>query len=254
MKILTLFSFFMMSVNLLVADEELSETEKEASITKVVAGSGVWLIEPSGRDEGEESSPAIPSLRANETADEARRETAAQPTSRIAKERKNSLKFRAAAFYPQGSLTRQIYGRYWPEGSIEFDHLFSKHWAFFLNGAYTRRNGHSIGEREKTTITLVPVTLGINAKFGGRCVHPYLGLGVGGAYAHFFNDSSFVKRYENKWGVASIAQAGIEFDLRECLFFDLFAAYRFNWFAFNHHHPHRLTGGGDVGASIGFRF
>lgn len=179
-------------------------------------------------------------------------DAAAAPEEPMA--RKNSFKIRGAAFYPQGSLTRQIYGNFWPEGSIEYDYQFKKHWAAFANVAYTRKGGHSVGEGDKTTATLVPLTVGVNAKFGGSSwVHPYLGIGIGGAYAHFFNDSNFVKKHVNRGGFASIAQGGVELDFKKYFFVDLFAAYRFNWFAFNKH-PHRLTGGADIGGGLGFRF
>lgn len=220
--------------------------EAETSVIKVMAPTGVqYYWDFSSEEEQTEEISLVP-IAAPKTEEES-----PQKTETV---RKNSFKFRAAAFYPQGEIVREIYGNFWPEGSIEYAHLISKHWAFFINGAYTRKNGHSIGERQKTTATLIPLTAGFNVKFGGASVHPYLGLGVGGAYANFSNHSNFVKKHPHYWGVASIGQIGIEFDLKERLILDIFAAYRFNWFTFNREHPHRLTGGADVGASLGFRF
>ncbi|MBI2743035.1 MAG: porin family protein [Chlamydiales bacterium] len=168
--------------------------------------------------------------------------------------RKNSIKIRGAAFYPQGSLTRKIYGNFWPEGSIEYDYQFFRHWAVFANGAVTHKSGHSVGVGHKTRITLVPTTVGINAKIGGSSwFHPYLGIGVGAAYVHFFNDSDFIPKHTHKWGFASFYQAGMEFDVNKWFFVDVLAAYRFNWFGFNNM-SHRQTGGLDLGAGLGFRF
>jgi outer membrane protein W len=181
-------------------------------------------------------------------------DAAAKPTEEVSTS-KNSLKVRGAAFFPQGSVIRDIYGTVWPEGSIEYSYLFCKHWAAFVNGAVTHESGHSIGQHQKTRMTLVPATIGVNAKFGcSSWFHPYLGVGVGAAYANFYNDSDFLTKHVHKWGFASFYQGGLEFDIKKWFFIDLFAAYRFNWFGFNSDQSNRQTGGADLGAGLGFRF
>lgn len=185
---------------------------------------------------------------------EAATENKPKPIS-VTERKKNDLKIRAAAFYPQGSLTRNIYGRFWPEGSLEYDYLCSRHFSLFLNGAYARKDGHSLGERHKTTITLLPMTIGANAWLGSSSWwHPYLGIGIGTVYAHIHNFSPYVKQSQSYWGFASLFQAGMEFDVTKCLFFDLFADYRFNWFEFNKDRSRAQTSGVDLGAGLGFRF
>jgi hypothetical protein len=110
----------------------------------------------------------------------------------------NSLKIRGAAFFPQGHLTKKIYGNTWAEGSLEYNYFWRRAFSLFVNGAATWKSGHSIGLKHSTSIVVVPVTIGVNGHFGSSSwVHPYLGVGVGGAYAHITNHSSFVKKHAN---------------------------------------------------------
>lgn len=169
-----------------------------------------------------------------------------------AEQNRNSFKIRGAAFFPQGSLTKRIYGKVWPEGSLEYNYKWGCCFSLFVNGAVTGKKGHSIGLGNSTRIVLVPLTIGINARFGSSWVHPYLGIGVGGAYAHIHNHSSFVKRNTNHWGFASLFQVGVELDCNSWFFIDLFGDYRWNRFHFNKQSS-RQTGGFDVGAGLGFR-
>ncbi len=169
--------------------------------------------------------------------------------------RKNRIKMRASAFYPQGSLTREIYGNWFPVGSLEYDYLYGRHLSFFVNGAYTRKNGHSTAEAYKTTITLVPVTVGVNAQLGNSSWwRPYLGAGIGAAYSHFHNYSPYVKQHRSYFGFASIIQTGMEFNITKWFFLDLFTSYRFNWFDFNKDNSKSLTGGVDLGIGLGVKF
>jgi hypothetical protein len=167
----------------------------------------------------------------------------------------NKIKIRAAGLYPQGSLTRDIYGNFLPEGSLEYDYSRCHNYAFFINGAYARKGGHSIGKSHHTTMTLVPVTVGINALPGNfSWWHPYLGIGLGAAYAHFHNSDVYVREKRSYVGFASLFQVGMEFDVTQCFFFDLFLDYRFNWFGFNQNQWNTLIGGVDFGGGIGFSF
>lgn len=165
----------------------------------------------------------------------------------------NSIKIRGSAFYPQGSLVRRVYDNWWPEGSLEYNYIW-KHWSIFVNAAVSHKSGHAPGGA-KTSITLVPVTVGCNAQIGGSSwFHPYIGIGIGGVYANI-DVPHFVKRSEeSQFGAASIVQAGMEFDVTKWMFFDIFGDYRFNWFSFNSDVSHTQTGGFNVGAGIGFRF
>jgi hypothetical protein len=167
--------------------------------------------------------------------------------------RPNSFKIRGAAFFPQGQLTKKIYGNTWAEGSLEYNYYWRRAFSVFVNGAATGKSGHGIGIKHSTSIVVVPVTIGVNGHFGSSWVHPYLGVGVGAAYAHITNHYRFVKERANKGGFASLYQAGIEFDCNSRVFIDLFADYRWNWFDFNKQSS-RQTGGFDVGLGLGFQF
>jgi hypothetical protein len=164
----------------------------------------------------------------------------------------HSFKIRASALFPQGGIVRKIYGHAFPEGSVEYDYNW-RHFSVFVNAAATGKSGHSIGLRDSTTLVVVPVTIGMNARFGSSWVHPYLGIGIGAAYAHIRNHNSFVPKNSNKGGFASLYQAGIEFDCNSWFFIDLFFDYRWNWFDFNKK-ASRQTGGIDTGLGFGFRF
>lgn len=169
----------------------------------------------------------------------------------------NSFKIRGAAFYPQGSLTRRIYDNWWPEGSLEYNNIGDRCWSPFLNVAYTYKNGRSVGSAggDKTSINLIPMTVGINFWLRNfSCWRPYIGAGIGAAYVHMHDESPYVKRNINQWGFASLVQVGTEFDIVEWMFFDVFVGYRWNWFDFNRHRSNAETGGLNIGGGIGLRF
>jgi hypothetical protein len=161
--------------------------------------------------------------------------------------KKNSLKARAAFFQPTGEHIRHTYGNWWGEYSGEYNRYFHRQWSFFINGAYTKKHG-----RHHNSLYLVPVTLGVNARLGRFSFwHPYIGLGVGAVYGHWEDHHKGAK---SRGGLATLAQAGMEFDLCRWLFLDLFGAYRWNWFHLNSTRKHNLAGGWTAGAGLGVRF
>lgn len=185
----------------------------------------------------------------------AKEETFIENVDDAIKFQKNKIKARIGGLWPQGSLTREIYGNVWPEVSLEYNYQYRQHLSFFINGAYFRKSGHSTRGAYKTTMTLFPITMGVNVRFGNSsCWHPYLGFGVGSAYFHFHNFSPYVKKHGSYFGFASIIQTGVEFNITKYFFLDLFASYRYNWFNFNKNISKSLTGGVDLGVGLGVVF
>ncbi len=131
---------------------------------------------------------------------------------------------KAAYFYPLDSEVRDIYcdgGVFGLELSVD------SCWNLYpwISADYFCVDGRSIGENDKTTLTLVPLGIGLKYLFSCGCLRPYLGLGFGSTYFHTKDDSNFVKKSHTKWGFGVIAKGGAQFYFSDCWFFDLFLDY-----------------------------
>lgn len=170
-----------------------------------------------------------------------------------------SLKARVSAFVPQDHTLREIYGKVWPAYSLEGNYLLDEHLSPFVNTSFYYASGKSLGLHNKTQVFMMPITGGLNYFWNPTAIlHPFLGAGVGGVYAHFNNHSPYVQKHPHAWGFSGLVQGGVEVNLGKHLFVDLFTSYR--WECPHFKKTAGVTtkqipmGGWEIGGSIGGQF
>lgn len=193
---------------------------------------------------------------------------------------KTSLALRAAYFRPQSSKLRDHYAKNWVEWQLEANMRFCCDWAGWLNVGYSHKSGHhkhqcgcpdeivgciargSEFQKNKLRTRIIPITVGFKRYFCScwECVTPYLGFGVGTAYAHLKNKENFGSEScsdhhkKSKWGWALALKSGFEWDITQCIYSDFFLDY--DWIHVNHmgHGHDSQLGGLKLGAGLGWRF
>lgn len=136
---------------------------------------------------------------------------------------------KAAYFHPTDSRFRKIYGGggiYTFEASIQFWNCL---YPWFSVGGFWK-SGRSIGEKDKTHVTIIPLGFGLKYFFRDLCCccwSPYIGAGLAATYLHTDDNSPFVKRKNSNWGVGGIAKAGLLYYFCGCFFLDAFADYTY---------------------------
>lgn len=161
---------------------------------------------------------------------------------------------RAGYFYPNSKKFRDIYKHGGAEGELEVSGTYMGDWKWFGNANYFYKKGHSLGFYDKTTIRMIPVSLGLKYQFCFfRGISPYLGLGISYTFTKINNHSDYVKRHVNKNGFGFVVKSGVTFDLSCNFILDLFVDYYNQHLHFHHHHNAEM-GGFKTGAGIGYRF
>ena len=165
--------------------------------------------------------------------------------------------FRVAAFRPSSKLFRKIYKDWGAIYQLEsnkriFECSDLYGWA---NVGYYSESGHSRGIREKTRISLVPITLGLKYMI---CILPntsaYLGIGGGGTFVHIHDHDHFLE-HTNKTAWGGILKSGIRYNFLECTFLDLFVDYSYMHLQFHSNHRKNANVGGlMIGGGIGIYF
>ncbi len=167
---------------------------------------------------------------------------------------------KAGYFYPTDSEFRDIFSN---GGGIYGVELSRDMWCglhFWVSANYFSKSGSSIGEKDKTRVTLVPLAGGLKYLISCSCVDFYLGGGVVGTYFQTTNDSPFVFGRVSKWGVGGQGKAGILWHICESLFIDFFADYTYMKLSFSNTRGGRLirhdadVSGISAGGGIGFCF
>ena len=127
-------------------------------------------------------------------------------------------------FYPTGKRFRDIYsGGFLYALQLQLDVWQGiSSWA---SCAYLHERGRSLGERYDTTITLLPVSIGINYMIYCDLVAPYFGIGWNYSYIETHDDSPFVLKKTSYLGKGQVLKGGICFSLPFFFFLDLFFDY-----------------------------
>lgn len=161
---------------------------------------------------------------------------------------------RMGYFYPTSSIFREIYKSGGIEGEIEVLKDFENHWKAWGNINYFRKNGHSIGLHDKTTIDLIPITFGLKYQFlECNCISPYLGIGVGYTIANVKNHSDFVKKHVVKAAPGFVIKSGAYINLTNDILLDIFADYYYQEMHF-YIPKNRNIGGLRIGLGLGYCF
>jgi hypothetical protein len=146
------------------------------------------------------------------------------------------LEAKAAYFAPTNQTFRQIYGG----GGLYNLEFSAQTWGGLYawgSAGFFRQSGYSIGGHDRTSITFVPLGIGLKYLFTCKNTRPYLGIGIQPTYLHIRDDSPYVIPSSNKWGVSGIIKSGLMIDLTDRLFFDLFVDYSFIKVPFSNQGP-----------------
>lgn len=161
---------------------------------------------------------------------------------------------RGGYFYPTSKKFREIYKDGGLEGEIELSKTFRENWMGWGNVGYFQRDGRSIGFHDKTTIRMIPISLGLKYQFLlCNLLSPYLGAGITYTFFDIKNDADFVKRHVTKGGFGFVLKSGIYIDLSENFLLDLFVDYYYQEVHF-YTKDKVDVGGFKMGMGLGYRF
>lgn len=161
---------------------------------------------------------------------------------------------RGGYFYPTSKKFREIYKSGGPEGEIEVSKTFRENWIGWGNVNYFQKDGRSLGLHDKTTIHMIPLSLGLKYQFlFCNSISPYLGGGLTYTILNIKNDSEFVKKHVTKGGFGFVIKSGIYIDLSERFLLDIFADYYYQKMHFYTKHNVDV-GGFKMGMGLGYRF
>lgn len=165
---------------------------------------------------------------------------------------------RIAAFNPTAHKFRKIYSSWGPDYQIEIGKDLYRDWGLFANAAWYHREGRSIGLRDKTDVTFVPISFGVKYFFClTTLVRAYVGGGAVYTFLRTTDHSPFVKKHsrDGTWG--GIVKTGLQYTISECFFIDLFADYIIQHFQFHHREgverPSLNGGALKLGIGLGMR-
>jgi hypothetical protein len=167
-------------------------------------------------------------------------------------------------FYPFSHTLREVIA-----GSVDYQlqltYKWSKHWGAFVGGDFFYNTGHSTGDHAKTTLWILPITIGIKA-FGtlwatndfSQVVQGYVLLGPRWNYIHSSNNSPNVDHHTNGQGFGGMGGLGLSYLVHQ---FTVNAIVNFS-FANLHAHsdkhnvkaPNTQVGGMVIGGGIGWNY
>lgn len=164
-------------------------------------------------------------------------------------------------FFFSNHLMRKIYhGGFEIQGSGTYP-MCQSMLAFYWSLGYLHVKGKSLGAHQKTSVSQVPIDLGVRAIFDMReCAKAYLTIGPRYFYFHQRNDSMFVDRNVRRSGFGFFINGGSNFIQNDCFMFGIFGEYGFQQKSFTTTMPNVYgrkdfqVGGFTFGASIGFMF
>jgi len=147
-----------------------------------------------------------------------------------------SLKLRTAYFLPADKKVRKIYSDAWPDYQFELSKLINNRFAVWSHIGWNSITGSALsceGEevsRNKTTLFMVPFSLGINYNFPLQIDNAsfYLGAGGSSTFVRITDHSEFVKKHRTKNGAfGGVLKSGFQYWFKNNIFIDVFADYSF---------------------------
>lgn len=174
---------------------------------------------------------------------------------------------KAAYFMPTQHRFQEIYsggGMFGIETTTQaWKELYA--WA---SASYFNKTGSSIGRRDSTQITLVPLGAGAKYLYHFDCKHKYLscpidfyaGVGILATYVDIEDNSHHVVRSNTTWVPGGILKAGAFVNLQNNYFLDIFTDYSFMWVDYDNDHHGKVVrnsanvGGWSIGVGIGYHF
>jgi hypothetical protein len=171
------------------------------------------------------------------------------------------LEIKPGYFFFTNQTLRKIYnGGFEIQGSVSYP--LYKMIALYGSLGYFKVNGRSLGGNQKTSISQVPVDLGLRAVADlDKCIKGYLSIGPRYFYFHQHNDSIYVNRDIRRSGLGFFINGGFNFIKNDGFLLGVFGEYAFERLSFNcctipniYGRQNVQVGGFTFGASIGFAF
>ncbi len=170
------------------------------------------------------------------------------------------LEIKPGYFFFSNNTLRKIYhGGFEIQGSGTFP--VSEIFALYGSVGYLRTSGKSLEGNQKTSISQVPLDLGLRLIADlGQCTKGYLSIGPRYFIFHQRNDSIYVNRKIDRTGVGFFINAGVNFIKKDCFLLGIFGEYAVEQKSFESLMPNVYgrhdvqIGGFTVGASFGITF
>lgn len=168
------------------------------------------------------------------------------------------IEARFSYFIPNSSLLRHVYGS-GIDYQIEATVPFWKGINAWIAADYFHKDGHSLGDHQKTWLQIVPLTLGVKYIYNICDFSVYGGLGMRYFFVHTRNHSDFVDPSITRSGMGGVAEVGGMYCLWDHWVFDVFG----NWsYKRLHNHTSRTNvsthglnvGGWNIGVGVGYKF
>ena len=162
------------------------------------------------------------------------------------------IKVRGAAFIPTSKLFRCIYGK--AGGCFEIEGAVSlcDYGQLWANFDWFSKCGHSIGFCNPTHIQVPSFSIGLKGVYDvSDCTSLYLGLGPNFSKIRIKNKSLCGVDCCSKGAVGLVIKSGVDFDVCDCVFVDLFVDYLYQPVKFQ---CRENVGGVRIGAGLGTRF
>lgn len=181
------------------------------------------------------------------------------------------IELRASCFYPESSKFRSLFGNNKLNYQLTSSFPLYPNWCGWIRGInlwaavdYYSHSGHTSTLQNKTSLRIVPLTLGVKYFLPAICqrvpINFYAAAGMKYYFVHNHNHSNIVKKTINKRGMGGTLEVGCLATLSCHLVVDLFAAYSFKSFgASSSSNPAvKMTGldlgGLNIGAGFGYKF
>lgn len=143
-----------------------------------------------------------------------------------------TLAAKFAAWFPLEKRARKIYHDAFPGVEIEAATTWCN-WQPWVNVGYVWSRGRSIGCSEKTRLSLIPLTFGVNYLFPMcNCIDAYVGAGAAYSWLRTRDHSEFVSERVHKEAWGGVAKLGFYYNYSECIFFEGFVNYFYTRFRF----------------------
>jgi outer membrane protein len=170
------------------------------------------------------------------------------------------LEAKFVCFYPTSHVLHEIFPGVMPGFSVEASGPIWKNFHLWGDVGYITKHGHSLGGHQKTSIHIVPITLGVEYVYRvNDSFKVYAGLGPRYFFVNVINHSDFVHRHDTGNGLGGVFRGGALIYLKEYLALDLFVDYSLKTMEFSgssktiERHDLNLSGI-NFGIGLGYQF
>ena len=163
-------------------------------------------------------------------------------------------------FRPDSPTLRKIFPGWMPVYQLEARTRIAKYFYFWGSVAYISKHGHSLGDHQRTTLHVVPLTAGVDlvSRFSDQ-FKLYAGAGARYFFVNVINHSQYVHKTDTSNGLGGAFRAGSLIRLSKHWVLDLCLDYslknmRFSGSSSKVQRHHLDLSGLSLGAGIGFQW